>query len=414
MYKKYRKYKTKVAQLKNSPQLSIVRLITHGTFDTILEMLPTALDNTQYCDQLLGSGVVGKVISIGVGNSFTLRLNKRLVQIPVVVKLDTIQNDGFFQMEIINDTLYIYAYNNATTEIIILSYLNLMWLKELTPHLPLMVGFSICNQVRRIITEQQGLTAPIEIPQNYFISDGLQIITPNYAPIVSTRLVTLGDLFQWIAYQGKGNVVTLPNSLTVDIAQLWDYLLISYIHTIMLLPKIVLLDMHLENIFIHWINKFSYCGYRSLAKLTDIFYQINNQKYLKISTYGILLKLGDIGSCIYRPRSSVIVVGQLQHLNPYTIPIIEKVTSIISVIALMFKIKQRLLPSVYARTQLSKILSGPLYAQTDEIAWTTGVLPFKVLSQLPTAEQLLLQFDRYLVSKTVLNDTTLVVPCFSS
>lgn len=179
-YHKYLKYKTKYLELKmfqnggskkspnklsinmilNNPQIrNIIKLIKKSPITTIINELPNLLSNVNmYCDQVIGNGMMGEVIVPKIGETFRLLIGNSLVlDLPIVVKNAHIE--GKFNMKIINNKLYIYAYKNITTEALILCYITDLWYKKKSPHLPNMIGFSSCKQntVNKIITERHGL-----------------------------------------------------------------------------------------------------------------------------------------------------------------------------------------------------------------------------------------------------------------
>ena len=105
--------------------------------------------------------------------------------------------------------------------------------------------------------------------------------------------------------------MVLPNGIKCDIAELFDYLCISYLatHEFLTNNNIYPSDMHSGNIFIHWLNDNSYCDDKNIKNIKEIVYKVKN-KYYKIKTFGLVLILGDTGTFIIKVKNDVLIVGQ--------------------------------------------------------------------------------------------------------
>lgn len=410
---KYKKYKTKYLNLINQTggqkKQNLISFIKNSSFEKIKEELPKILfDNVTYCDKFLGRGMMGEVIESAVGNTMNIKTGNITITIPVVIK--KANEDGNFDIKTINNNLYIYSYRNLVGEAIILTYISELWHKKVSPHLPLMVGYGSCNKdniiIDKIITERHGLDHKVKTKITGFYPDPFWHPDPEYDPnnlYFDSTLATLNALFNYIYLTRKGESVTLPNSVQCNIVELCDYLTISYLCTRDLLQKhkITLADMHPGNLFIHWLNDNSYMGDKNIGHIKTIIYK-HKKHYIKIKTFGLILKVGDVGASIIVPKPNVFILGQACDLEK-TYPILEH---IIKPNGEIFpEIFSFILPtSLYQKTIAYKIMSTYPYSEIKH--WN---MPYKLLDATLSASDMLDHFSDYFVDKPVKSKDTLII-----
>ncbi len=137
-------------------EIDIIKFIASSSLNDIKDNLLKYLTNNKYCDDFLGRGLAGEVYVPGINSFATLK--EVGIEVPIVIK--KANKEGIFDIKIINKNLYIYSYENITTEALILLYTNKLWHKKVSPHLPLMLGYSTCGggkYIHKIITERHGL-----------------------------------------------------------------------------------------------------------------------------------------------------------------------------------------------------------------------------------------------------------------
>lgn len=379
---------------------NIVEFIKTNSINKIKDGLLELLKNDQYCDEVLGKGMMGEVSISKVGEYIDFKINNKMYKIPIVVK--KANQDGVFDMVINKNILYIYSYTNLNGETLILYYIYELIKKKLSPHLPLIIGHSMCNNknVNRIITEKQGMDNIITVKKHGFDDDMLWNDKYVYEPEYKTKLATLNDLLTYIHYNKDGEKIKLPNSQVVNIIELMDYLTISYLHTHMILTEnnIIPSDMHPSNIFIHWITNESY-----IKNVKYIIYKVNN-KYIKIKTFGLILKIGDVGTFIIHPKKDVYILGQCGNLEK-SYDLIKYITKPNYGIDSFLNIFKFELPyNLYKKTIVYNILTSHPY---DKKVWLS--IPYKLLDDFPTSKQMLEKFEKYFVEKPKENDDTLII-----
>jgi len=389
--------------------LDIVEFINSMNNDVTDQELLSILKNQTYCNKILGSGVFGFVYVPLVSNvmQVTTSSNKKINMNIVVKKAN---QDGDFFVKNFDKKIYIYGNLNITMEAIVLAYINKLWHKKLSPHLPFMIGYSNCNDkmfVDQIITERHGLLKNIEINVNGY--DGSVLLWGNSQndTIFDTNLATLFDLIKYILITKKGNNVELPNGKKVNIIKLIDYLCISYIHTHNLLHKnnIIISDMHHQNIFIHWLNKDSYLDDLYIGDTKYIYYKINN-KIIKIETFGILLKIGDIGTSIVIPNKNVTILGQSVNPEKNLYLLEQMIKPNYSEFSFFSNFKYSLPFSIYKKTIMFKILSTYPYNEIAQYLPSQDIL----LKKLLTPDELLNHYDKYTVPKIDKHKNIFIVP----
>jgi len=417
---KYLKYKSKYIRLKNmhigagssDKYNDITKFINTVPFETILLELPKRLyDNITYCDKIIGKGMIGEVIESAVGKTINVKINKTTIHMPVVIKKANIV--GSFDMKIIDDILYIYCYKDLTAEAIIMVYLSDLWQKKLSPHLPFMIGYSSCATdkkiiIDKIITERQGFDQEINIDIVGLYTKPFAHPDPDYDPINPTyksNFATLRDLFNYILMHEKDGKLLLPNGQKCNAVKLCDYLAIGYLHTCAILAKhgITLLDMHLANIFVHWLNLNSYLGDKYIGDTKYIIYKLNDGSYLQIKTYGFILKMGDVGASIVQPRSDVYILGQAVDLHK-TRHLIKQITEPSLAIGFLYYFKNILSYSLYQKTVIHQIISEYPYSEL-----ALGKIPLELIDIMEEPMDILKKFSVYMVDKPNESVDTLIV-----
>ena len=412
---KYRKYKNKYLYLKSNQnggtiaQFDLVEFIKNNDIDIIEKELLSKMTNQTYCDNILGRGTYGDVYVSQVGSTMDIVTStKQKINMHIVVK--KANEEGDIHVKIINKKLYIYGNLTIAIEAIILSYFNKLSQQKLSPHLPYMIGYSSCGSknntfVDKIITERHGLLKNIEVKLVDY--DYMPLLWGSDEKIFKSNLGTLTDLMKYILLKRDQDKVVLSNGEKCDIVKLMDYLCISYIHTHNLLYKhnIIISDMYFNNIFIHWLNENSYMDNQYIGDTKYIYYKYNN-KILKIKTYGIILKVGDVGTSIIMPRDDVMILGQavdpeknLHLLEQLTAPNYNIVSDF------FMNVKYNLPFSIYKKTIAYKIYS--MYPYSELVQHQPE--DHKLLANYLTPNELLDIYDMYAVSKTDKNKTSLII-----
>jgi hypothetical protein len=145
---------------------------------------------------------------------------------------------------------------------------------------------------------------------------------------IPSYMSNIHNLINYFKYNMQPDMsCILPNNIKIYIPEIIDNICIFYLHTCYILwkkYKIVLGDQHSENIFIHWINSKSICGKTDLSKLKYINYSIGNSSFIKIKTYGMIYKIGDVGYSIMNSQDNVMVVANLNDMNDVNIDLLLK------------------------------------------------------------------------------------------
>jgi len=131
----------------------IVEFIEKINADATENELLNILNNQTYCDKILGSGLYGYVYTPKVGGTMqvTTSSNKKINMNIVIKKAN---EEGNFYVKNIDDKIYIYGNLNITLEAIILSYINKLWHKKSSPHLPFMIGYSSCGSKNNMFVDK--------------------------------------------------------------------------------------------------------------------------------------------------------------------------------------------------------------------------------------------------------------------
>lgn len=362
------------------------------------------------CDSYIGSGYFGNVVMRKLGKTVKIKYQNKNVVIPIVIK--TVNTSNRLEYKEIDNTLYVYDTRGMNIEAIILYFIRPLILLKLSPNLPLIIGHGKCfhdepEPVDRIITEMHGLLNDVVVNIKGLYNNRLWQDIPfdeveNENGIIEKRFYklskfgTLSDLIINMQLNiNEDDTVELPNGIKCNFVELIDYLTISYLVTYDLLAHydIHLNDMIAENIFIHWLNKNSYINDEFIGNVEHIFYDIDGIFY-KIKTFGLLLKIGDVGACIINPKKELILVGYCRDIE-YSNDLVNKllVTPLCHVFLLM--IASMLSYNIYKKTIIYKILSDTPYCNL-----TINHVSDKYKNNLLTGKQLLHKFfQKYSINK---------------
>lgn len=287
------KYKKNISPVANF-LLNENKLTIENHFHKIIE-------NTNYCDVLLGNGSNGKV--------YISALNKDTFNnIPYVIKQNIREETKGIKMLKYKNTLCLGHNNNLTSEMIALQFMKLHYHK--TPHLHYIIDYSTCedgDKVDKIFSELHGLKNSVKMYNKPIIPSGLYPIDEDTNLDVEmhvekkTNLATLYELLIFIIYNYDKNnkTILLPNGINANVFDVLNYIFFSIVHTYSLLENngIFVSDMHSGNIFVHW-----------LEDNPNITYCSKNKKY-SFSSNGFLIKIGDVGDTDVYIKKNVYLIG---------------------------------------------------------------------------------------------------------
>jgi hypothetical protein len=345
---------------KNIINNDIITFIEKESIDVIKNSIFETFKSTLLCNKILGSGYIGTVYTTKISEFMPVKTSSnKIIKLPVVIK--NTNRHGPIGTIILEKKLYIYAHQNITLEAIILTYINKLWHKKLSPNLPFMIGSSCCDvdnplSVSQIIREKHGLEQDIEIDINFFNEKPIWGAGKLHNDKWISSLNTLHELLGYINISKKiNNNITLPNGITCDIIKLLDYICISYIHTHNLLchHNIIPRDMHEGNIFIHWLNDNSYLDDINLKNIKYIYYKYKD-KIIKIETFGFIIKIGDTGSFIVKPKKNIILIAHAYNIeNNYKL--IKQISKANYSLLTFFRIFDKIPKYIYKEIILNKI-----------------------------------------------------------
>ncbi|VBB17635.1 hypothetical protein YASMINEVIRUS_98 [Yasminevirus sp. GU-2018] len=381
---------------------AIIEFFEDSSIQDIATYLHNFLFKRDACDQRLGEGAIGYVVQRSVGDTYKLSYpNGVTVDLPVVVKEVHVENQMY--IDIFDGELFVSNSRGISVEALLLYFIKPLIQLKLSPHLPLILDHGKCilrevQPVDKIVLERHGLPdeVSIKIPGLYESPmwralDGFNPDNPTF----NSRLTTFDDLTVFMHLtKDSNNNVTLPNNEVCNIVELIDYLSISYLVTYDLLYRhnIHLLDMHPQNILIHWLNKQSYLHDQYVGDTKYIFYKVGDKIY-KIKTFGIMLKIGDVGASIARPRRDVYLVGQAYDIQ-LTQNIVREITQTNKCHDFLNFLGGCVPLDVLRQTVAYKILNSDPY---DKILWISQGR--ELLKRMLSVPDLLKMFDKYSVKE---------------
>lgn len=375
------------------------------SIDVIDKELYTVIDQmTELCTKIIGQGHYGFITERQFGKSIKIKVSDDLiVKIPAVTKLaHLITNDKSYTDKIIYENiLYIYSHNNLLVEGIMNYILSLLWFRKVTIHVSPLLALNKCDNDIQLIVEKQGKYVNFKYETQW----SFMFKTPEIKTLYNINSLT--DLIIYMLNTTKDNIKSeLPNGKTVNICEIIDNFLISYVYlNYIILHKygLILTDQHMDNLLVHWLHSNSWIGDKNISECKYIYYEIAKDKYLKIETHGIIYKLGDIGASIMILNSDLILIGEL---NPkITIKEaheqLDKIDMFVNYIFSIIYWPRDLPEHIVSKTILGKLIKMEPYSK---MSWTKGNLG-KLNGIHQPLELLNLDiFDKYLIKDNPKND----------
>lgn len=349
----------------------------------------------KFCAKFIGQGQFGYVSRPNYGDIVQVYVKDTYVSLKTVVKhfmrigkFNVIHyNQSFYDdaayyykndhpyyskikdIKVPDNLMIMYGDMHPIFELVVLSFLSKMWYDGNSPHMPFLVSPMACHQqnlVDAFLLDMNGLDDSIRII-------GRGISTSIYDnPGFNTYLETFRNLIIYITYYDyvKNDTLycDLPNGITVDVIDMMDSLVLSYLFTYEQVYKkygIILNDQHSSNIMLQWLDpKHSYMGKQNIGNIKHIVYDINNKKY-KIDTNGIILKIGDVGISVMKLRKDLIIVPDIVNDRMlYKSLYIERLPCYIT---LIIDIYSFLPPIILNETIISKIMNSEYFNNVNNV-----------------------------------------------
>jgi hypothetical protein len=313
--------------------MNITKLINNFKFETFETDLNKLIKSQlMYAEKYVGEGSYGKVYRQNIGPLIIYKIKDIEHIFKVVIKelkMTNITNFEFFDKKYIEDNINEYInssniknfnkkkYNpinvyssdkHPNGEYIILSLLSKFWYDGNNPHILFMlspVSIKYNNRIDGFVIEQCGIDEDI----NYEIKN---IAFPiNFKKYTNTKLETLSELirFSLNICDKDFNVknIIVGNFNLVDIL---NEILLSYLFShqqIQEQTNITLIDLHIENIMIKFIDEYAFSGEHKLLDYDSIHYNINNTIY-EIPLRNFIIKFGDVGMSVFK-NNKVLIIG---------------------------------------------------------------------------------------------------------
>lgn len=335
----------------NDNTLNVIKYIKEHDNQNIKDALPEIIYNiVQMCEQKIGEGGHGIVKKLNYGNIVSVYVKDTYIIMRTVIKQykhigkydslmytqkDYIKDieeykkeqydyEKLLKVKIPKNLTVFYGEYHPLYETIGLMYLSKMWYDELTPHVPYLIMPMTCNtenMIDHLLLEMNGLINPInsdrkrQMPGIYdqtVENTYLETVNALLKHISSNFIVENNKILCWIPNLQQPDLDEIAVEV-VDVIELIDSLTLSFLFTyehVWREAKMILTDQYTQNVFIHWLSDGSHMGKRNIMNTKEIVYLVKNKKY-KIRTNGIILKIGDVGSSVIKPKEDLMIIIDL-------------------------------------------------------------------------------------------------------
>jgi hypothetical protein len=419
---------------KQSTTYNIINYIKGASIDD-LKNLPILMKLlVEFCVDTVGEGSHGIVKKMKYGSNMNVRVKDTTVGLKTVIKMykhfgnyssidytqkiydDEIKKykinntdyQKLKQIKIPKKMLILYGSYHPIYEVVGLMYLSKMWYDGISPHVPFLIMPMTCDDkqiIDSIVLDMNGLDEQITIKnRNHYEGSYEHHQSESYLENVQKFTTYILNNFTV-----KNNMISckLPNvrNTIVDVVDLIDTLtlsfMISYEHVWREI-KLVLTDQYANNVFLKWLHTGAYMGKRDISMVENIIYKIDGKVY-GIKTNGVVLKIGDIGSSIIKPRDDLTIVIDLA--GDHAVQKSMYIEQIPCYMAFIKDLYDKLPPIIAKRTILHQIINSKDF---ENYSLDTGVV-----MDSPTAGEIIHEyFSKYLSDQTIkVDEKTIIVEC---
>lgn len=245
-----------------------------------------ALFVNDICTRKIGSGYYGKIIRDILGNSFTYIIDDEMFEFPTVMKKSTPPNneDTHFLVKIKNNKVYIVSSQNYICTAIAL-HLMKEWMPEMgNLSIVNFVGHSCCNKFTR---------KPTALIEEYY---GLH--EENIYDVAT------------LLYTKRGQ----------DEVKIFDYAFINtfFFYFFCLHKGLQMLDLRFENMIVQNLETEAYFFNVDITNLKYIYFKIDENTFIELQTFGILIKYTDFDFFVYN-KDNIVILNEVDNRSKYTI-----------------------------------------------------------------------------------------------
>ena len=379
---------------------NIINFLKNNNNKTIKDKIITEIAGLTYaCQDKIGEGYFGKVYTPLIPNVGTIKLkNDTYTYVPIAVK--EVTHNGVFDFVDTKKRLYLYSDRELTCEAMLLYFISKYWYESKCPYAPFLVSVHKCftdNQsalIDHLVTERHGIFESYDS-----FSQGVHIVGNGNTMDSTHKLETFYNLLHagFDKYDDKYNFNIELMNAKFNLIDMIDNLML---HTLIYMDYctkhgLILVDQHLNNIFVSWINDTTTIGGKKMKPVKNIYYTIGKNEHIEAPVNLIIPKIGDVGSSVLKMRDDLWIVTDL--INVRNVEKISKLFgSYVPPYLLMFDGLKNVVPyDVFSKTLLKDIYDDNKIISQNYSVMTQCVEPAK----FPTESQLLKKYyKKYLVS----------------
>jgi len=379
---------------------NIINFLKNNNNKTIKDKIITEIAGLTYaCQDKIGEGYFGKVYTPLIPNVGTIKLkNNTYTYVPVAVK--EMMHEGIFDFIDDKERLYLYSDRELTCEAILLYFISKFWYESKFPYAPFLISVHKCKTenhsslIDHLVTERHGVFESYQSwsKGNNIVANGIEMGTKHKLETFYNMLHAGMD-----EYDDKYNFSVKSMDVKFNLIDMIDNLML---HTLIYMDYctkhgLILVDQHLNNIFISWITDVNTIGGKKMLPVKNIYYTIGKNEHIKAPVNIIIPKVGDLGSSVLKMRNDLWIVTDL--INVKNIDDISKLfDKYVPPYLLMFDGLKNVLPyDVFTKTLLKEIYDDNKIISQNYSYMTQCIKPDK----FPTESQLLKKYyKKYLVS----------------
>lgn len=280
-----------------------------------------ALNNTNICDVKIGKGSYGTVIKKGVG---PVEYHEGRA-IPIIYKEKIVHDSDDFKIRIANGRVYVISSGNFILSIIIAYYLNEMSFYKENFSFPRILNHGNCSKI-------DVRNPNIMIMEEYGVESDDGVIT---------------DLNYYLKkfYNKTTKTIITNENEEVDITFFLDNIFLNTVMYYFYCKSfgLQILDVSFLNMFLQDLNVDEvYIEDDNVAHLEYMYFKFDDNRYIKIKTFGFLIKFGDLDIFTFE-YDNVVLLNNVLGEGLYD----EKISSILNTEYMDFIFYQNIVQKQY-------------------------------------------------------------------
>ena len=317
--------------------MNVIKYLFDNNNKFLKENLANYLNNiTEDCFSYINEGFFNEVKTLNIPNKITVNIKNKKIFLDTVIKSNK-HKEGSFNLYERKDMLFITSDLDSTCEAIILLFMSQFWYDSKNPYTPFLFSIYKCERllytsgkiIDTLVLEKYGLKESFIYKQQKI---GLNLENLNFTNYrdINTRFTNFHELLYYsYHYHDKDFNFELKQNSKIYKFNLIELIDNTFLHVLIALDyfeeyNLILLDQHIQNIFLQWINDDTFIGEKNISKLKNIYYNLDKETLIEAPVNNFIIKLGDVNVSILKLKKDLTIIGDLSDVE--NLSVLDKMT----------------------------------------------------------------------------------------